>query len=152
MSILIPRKTKYSFSHKTSYEGKAKGNKVLSWGEYGLQIQVGAWIKNNQIEAVRKVIVRHIRKEKEGKMKNNIFPHLARTKKPLEVRMGSGKGSIDNWVAVAKSGTIIFELKGIGKEAAHQILKAIAYKLPKNKKRDKKIKYHYKIVDKNENK
>ena len=150
--MLIPKKTKYRFPHKISYEGKAKGHKELTWGEYGLQIQVGAWIKNNQIEAVRKVIVRHIRKEKEGKMKNNIFPHLSRTKKPLEVRMGSGKGSIDSWVAVAKSGTIIFELKGVSKEAAHRILKAITYKLPKNKIGDKKIKYHYKIVDKNENK
>ncbi|RHZ35964.1 50S ribosomal protein L16 [endosymbiont GvMRE of Glomus versiforme] len=148
--MLIPKKTKYRFPHKISYEGKVKGNKELTWGEYGLQIQVGAWIKNNQIEAARKVIVRFLRKE--GKMRINIFPHLSRTKKPLEVRMGSGKGSIDNWVAVAKNGTIMFELKEVSKEVANQALKAITYKLPKNKKRDKNIKYHYKIVEKNESK
>ena len=150
MSILIPKKTKYRFPHKTSYEGKAKGNKALNWGEYGLQIQAGAWIKNNQIEAVRRVIVRFLRKG--GKMRINIFPHLSRTKKPLEVRMGSGKGSIDNWVAVAKSGTIMFELKEVSKEIANQALKAASYKLPKNNKGDKKINYYYKIISKNEDK
>lgn len=143
--MLIPKKTKYRFPHRTSYEGKAKGNKELTWGEYGLQIEVGAWIKNNQIEAVRKVIVRFIRKG--GKMRINIFPHLSRTKKPLEVRMGSGKGSIDNWVAVAKSGTILFELKEVSREVANQALKAASYKLPKNIKGNKKIKCHYKVIE-----
>jgi len=138
MSILIPKKTKYRFPHRTSYEGKAKGNKKLVWGQYGLQAQEGAWIKNNQIEAVRKVIVRFIRKE--GKMRINIFPHLSRTKKPLEVRMGSGKGSIDNWVAVVKAGTIMFELSELRKEIAYQALDAASYKLP----------IKCKIIDKNE--
>jgi len=125
--MLIPKKTKYRFPHRTSYEGKAKGNKELIWGEYGLQAQEGAWIKNNQIEAVRKVIVRFIRKG--GKMRINIFPHLSRTKKPLEVRMGSGKGSIDNWVAVVKTGTIMFELSETSRENARQALHAASYKL-----------------------
>jgi large subunit ribosomal protein L16 len=147
MSILIPKKTKYRFPHKISYEGKAKGHKNLTWGEYGLQAQEGAWIKNNQIEAARKVIVRYIRKG--GKMKINIFPHLSRTKKPLEVRMGSGKPSIDNWVAVVKEGTILFELKEVSREVAHQALKAVSYKLTKTKG-DKEIKDYYKIIDKND--
>lgn len=99
---------------------------------------------------MRKVIVRFLRKG--GKMRINIFPHLSRTKKPLEVRMGSGKGSIDNWVAVAKSGTIMFELKEVSKEIANQALKAASYKLPKNRKENKKINYYYKIIEKNENK
>jgi large subunit ribosomal protein L16 len=140
MSILIPKKTKYRFPHRTPYEGKAKGNKKLTWGEYGLQACQGAWITNNQIEAVRKVIVRFIRKG--GKMRINIFPHLSRTKKPLEVRMGSGKGSVDNWVAVVKSGTIMFELNELSKEMAYQALDAASYKLP----------IKCKIVNKNEEK
>lgn len=126
--MLIPKKTKYRFSHRTSHQGKAKGNKKLVWGEYGLQAQQGAWIKSNQIEAVRKVIVRFTRKG--GEMRINIFPHLPRTKKPLEVRMGSGKGSVDHWAAVVKKGTIMFELRKISRELAHQALRAASYKLP----------------------
>ena len=131
MPNLIPKKTKYRFPHSTSWEGKAKGHKSLNQGEHGLQACQGAYIDHRQIEAFRKVISPFIKKSKgEGKMWINIFPHLAKTKKPLEVRMGSGKGSIDTWVAVVKSGTIIAELSGLEKELARKVLKAAVHKLP----------------------
>jgi large subunit ribosomal protein L16 len=92
--MLIPKKTKYRYPHRVKYEGQAKGNKKIGWGQFGLQAQEGAYISNRVIEAVRKVISRYTKKF--GKMRINIFPHLAKTKKPLEVRMGSGKGSVDS--------------------------------------------------------
>lgn len=126
--MLIPKKTKYKYSHRVSYAGKAKGHKELIWGDYGLQALEGNWITNNQIEATRKVISKYIKKF--GKMQINIFPHTPKSKKPLEVRMGSGKGSIDSWVAVVKRGTIMFELVGVPKDIAINSLKAASYKLP----------------------
>lgn len=92
--MLIPKKTKYRYPHRLKYEGYAKGNKEITWGQFGLQAEQGSYITNNQIEAARKVISKFVKKV--GKMQINIFPHLAKTKKPLEVRMGSGKGSIDS--------------------------------------------------------
>src|SRR4051812_3519989 len=106
--MLIPKKTKYRYPHIVKYEGYAKGHKEINWGKFGLQAKEGTYITNNQIEAARKVISRFIKKI--GKMRINIFPHLAKTKKPLEVRMGSGKGSVDSWVAVVKEGTVLFEV------------------------------------------
>jgi large subunit ribosomal protein L16 len=126
--MLIPKKTKFKYSHRVSYEGFAKGHKKLTKGDYGLQALNGQWITNNQIEATRKVISKFTKKI--GKMFINIFPHLPKSKKPLEVRMGSGKGSIDSWVAVVKKGTIMFEVIGIPKEIAYNALKAASYKLP----------------------
>ncbi|WNE41764.1 MAG: 50S ribosomal protein L16 [Mycoplasmataceae bacterium] len=126
--MLIPKKTKYKYAHKVKYTGKAKGNKFLTWGDYGLQALEGNWITNNQIEATRKVISKYIKKF--GKMHINIFPHMPKSKKPLEVRMGSGKGSIDSWVAVVKEGTIMFELTGVPRDIAINSLKAASYKLP----------------------
>ncbi|WNE41498.1 MAG: 50S ribosomal protein L16 [Mycoplasmataceae bacterium] len=126
--MLIPKRTKYKYSFRVDYTGKAKGHKELTWGDYGLQALEGNWITNNQIEATRKVISKYIKKF--GKMHINIFPHMPKSKKPLEVRMGSGKGSIDCWVAVVKKGTIMFELTGVPKNIAIDSLKAASYKLP----------------------
>ena len=90
--MLIPKRTKYRKPHRISYEGKSKGKNVLSFGEYGLVAKEGAYITARQIEAARVAMTREMKKSKRGKVFINIFPHLARTKKPLEVRMGSGKG------------------------------------------------------------
>jgi len=129
--MLIPKQNpKYRFPHLLKYEGKAKGNKEVKWGEFGLQVQQGSYISNKQIEASSKVIRKFLKKFKSGQVKSNIFPFLAKTKKPLEVRMGSGKGSIDSWVAVAKCLTVIFEVRGLPKDVAYQALKAASYKLP----------------------
>lgn len=126
--MLIPKKTKYKYSHRVSYEGFAKGHKKLTKGTFGLQSLEGNWIKNNQIESARKVISKFTKKI--GEMFINIFPHLPKSKKPLEVRMGSGKGSIDSWVAVVKKGTVMFEIVDVPKEIAYNALKAASYKLP----------------------
>ncbi len=125
--MLQPKRTKYRKPHKISYEGKAKGNTYISFGEYGLMATTGAWIDTKQIEAARIAISKRLGKT--GKMWIRIFPHLSMTKKPLEVRMGSGKGSPEKWVAVVKKGTIMFEVAGIGEELSKDALRAAGNKL-----------------------
>ena len=140
--MLIPKKTKYRFQHQLRYfkGGRnnrhyllAKGNKEVKWGKYGLQSQQGAEITEQQIEAARKVISRYTKKFMVGKLKPwkiNIYPHTSKTKKPLEVRMGSGKGSVDKWKAVVKVGTIMFELSDkVPKDIAYTALEQANYKL-----------------------
>ena len=126
--MLIPSRVKYRRVHRIPYEGKAKGNLTLSFGEYGLQAKEGAWITNNQIEAARIAMTRYMKRG--GKVWINIFPHMPKTSKPLEVRMGSGKGSVDKWVAVVKSGKIMFEIAGVSEEIAREALRLAANKLP----------------------
>lgn len=126
--MLLPKRTKYRRPHRVKYEGKAKGGTKVNFGEYGLQAQEGAWITNRQIEAARIAMTRHMKRG--GKVWINIFPHLSLTKKPLEVRMGSGKGAPDSWVAVVKEGRIMFELAGVSEEVAREALRLAAHKLP----------------------
>ena len=102
--MLMPKRTKYRKSHRVSYDGKAKGNTELHFGEYGLQAVEGGWISARQIEAARIAMTRYMKRG--GKVFINIFPHMPRTKKPLETRQGKGKGSVDEWVAVVKNGKI----------------------------------------------
>lgn len=125
--MLQPKRTKYRKPHKVSYEGKAKGNRYVAFGEYGLMACNGDWIDNRQIEAARIAISKRLGKT--GKMWIRIFPHLSMTKKPLEVRMGSGKGSPDKWVAVVKQGTVMFEIAGVPEEIARNALRAAGNKL-----------------------
>ena len=126
--MLIPSRTKYRRVHRLKYEGKAKGNTHLTNGEYGLMAKEGAWITNNQIEAARIAMTRYMKRD--GKVWIKIFPHNIRTKKPLEVRMGSGKGAPDGYVAVVKDGTIMFEIGGVSEEIAREALRLAAHKLP----------------------
>lgn len=126
--MLQPKRTKYRKFHKISYEGKAKGNVKVDFGEYGLMATEGAWLDTKQIEAARIAISKRLGKT--GKMWIRIFPHTSMTKKPLEVRMGSGKGSPDKWVAVVKKGTIMFEVAGISEELSRDALRAAGNKLP----------------------
>lgn len=134
--MLEPKRTKYRKPHKVSYEGKAKGNKYVAFGEFGLMATSGAWISNRQIESARIAISKALGKT--GKMWIRVFPHLSLTKKPLEVRMGSGKGSPEKWVAVIKTGTIMFEVANIPEEAARDALKNAGNKLSVNWKIVKK--------------
>lgn len=134
--MLEPKRTKYRKPHKVSYEGKAKGNKYVAFGEFGLMATSGAWISNRQIESARIAISKALGKT--GKMWIRIFPHLSLTKKPLEVRMGSGKGSPEKWVAVIKTGTVMFEVANITEEAARAALKNAGNKLSVNWKIVKK--------------
>ena len=111
--MLTPKRTKYRRPHRVSYEGKAKGGATIAFGDYGLQALEGSWITQRQIEASRVAMTRFMKRQ--GKVWIRIFPHMAKTAKPLEVRMGSGKGSPDGYVAVAKVGTILFELAGVSR-------------------------------------
>ncbi|MDD4406692.1 MAG: 50S ribosomal protein L16 [Bacilli bacterium] len=124
---LMPKKTKYRKPHLISYEGKSKGNLKLEFGEYGLQAKEGGYINNRQIEAARIAMTRYMKRG--GKVWINIFPHLARTGKPLETRMGKGKGDIKEWVAVVKEGKIMFEIAGVSEEIAREALRLAAHKL-----------------------
>ena len=126
--MLLPKRVKYRRPHKVSYEGKAKGNTELSFGEFGLQAVEGAWVTNRQIEAARICLARYTKRQ--GKIWIRIFPHLSKSKKPLEVRMGAGKGAPDHWVAVVKNGTILFEMAEISEEAAREALRLASQKLP----------------------
>ena len=128
--MLLPKRTKYRKPHRVSYEGKSKGKNKLSFGEFGLVAKEGAYITSRQIEAARVAMTREMKKSKRGKIWINIFPHLARTKKPLEVRMGSGKGNVEEWVAVVKEGKIMFEMADVTEETAREAFRLAGHKLP----------------------
>ena len=126
--MLQPKRTKFRKPHKVSYEGKAKGNKQVDFGEFGLMALEGAWIDARQIESARMAISKRLLKT--GKMWIRSFPHMSLTKKPLEVRMGSGKGSPEKWVAVVKAGTVMFEIANVSEELMCEALRAAGNKLP----------------------
>lgn len=126
--MLIPSRTKYRRVHRLSYEGRAKGNRTLDKGEFGLQAKEGAWITANQIEAARIAMTRYMKRG--GKVWINIFPHLPLTSKSIGTRMGSGKGAVDKWVAVVKKDKIMFEIAGVTEEVAREALRLAAHKLP----------------------
>ena len=126
--MLMPKRVKYRRPHSLSYEGKAKGGTTVAFGEFGLQAQEGAYITNNQIEAARIALARYTKRA--GQIWIRIFPHLSKTKKPLEVRMGSGKGAPDSWVAVVKKGVVMFEIGGVSEESAREALRLASHKLP----------------------
>ncbi len=126
--MLQPNRVKYRRPHILRYEGKAKGGTEVSFGEFGLQACEGAWITTRQIEAARVVLARYTKRG--GQIWIRIFPHLAKTKKPAEVRMGSGKGSPEDWVAVVEQGRVMFEIGGVDAEVAREALRLAAYKLP----------------------
>ncbi len=126
--MLQPKRVKYRRPHGLKYEGKAtKGNNV-DFGEYGLVALEGGYINDHQIESARIVLARYT--DRLGKIWIRIFPHLAKTKKPAEVRMGSGKGSPEGWVAVVKKGRVIFEIGGIDEKVAIHALHQAGFKLP----------------------
>lgn len=126
--MLQPKRVKYRRPHSLKYEGHAKGGTKVNFGQYGLQAQEGAYITDHQIESARIVLARYT--DRAGKVWIRIFPHMAKTRKPAEVRMGSGKGSPEGWVAVVKKGAVIFEIGGISDEVAKNALRLAAYKLP----------------------
>lgn len=126
--MLIPARTKYRKHHRGRMKGMAKGGKTLSFGSYGLQALDPHWVTSAQIEAARKVITRTVRRT--GKMWIRIFPDKPVSKKPLEVRMGKGKGAPEFWVAVVKPGRIMFELEGVPYDVAVESLTQAANKLP----------------------
>lgn len=125
---LMPKRTKFRKMQKGRMRGKAtRGNKI-SDGEYGIQAVTGGLITGNQIEAARIAMTRYMKRG--GNVWIRIFPHMARTKKPLEVRMGSGKGAPEGWVAVVQPGRVMFEVGGVSEEVAREALRLAAHKLP----------------------
>lgn len=126
--MLQPKRTKYRRPHILRYEGRAKAGREVSFGEFGLQACEGAWITARQIEAARIVLSRYTKRG--GQIWIRIFPQLAKTKKPAEVRMGSGKGSPEEWVAVVQEGRVMFEIGGVDPVIAQEALRLSAYKLP----------------------
>ena len=125
--MLQPKRVKYRRPHIIRYEGLSKGGNDVSFGEYGLQATSGNWVSDRQIEACRIVLSRYTKKG--GKVWIRIFPQMAKTKKPAEVRMGSGKGSPEYWVAVVKKNRVMFEVAGIPEADAYEALRQASYKL-----------------------
>ena len=126
--MLMPKRTKYRKQHRQSYEGKAKGNTQLHFGEFGLMATEGTYITAQQIEAARIAMTRYMKRG--GQVWINIFPHMPLTKKPIGTRQGKGKGNVEGWVAVVKEGKIMFEIAGVDEATAREALRLASHKLP----------------------
>lgn len=125
---LMPRRVKHRKSQRGRIKGNAtRGNRV-AFGDWGLQTTQAGWISAQIIEACRVAIMQYIRGE--GKLYIRMFPHKSVTARPLETRMGTGKGEPDHWVAVVRTGAIMFEISGVSREAALECFARVAYKLP----------------------
>ena len=128
--MLMPKRTKYRKQIRGNMKGKAtRGNKV-TYGEFGLVATETCWIRSNQIEAARVALTRYIKRG--GQVWIKIFPDKPITAKPLGVRMGSGKGAVEYWVAVVKPGRVMFEISGVPEETAREALRLASHKLPCN--------------------
>lgn len=126
--MLMPKRVKHRKEHRGKMRGKAKGGTEIAFGQFGLQAQSSSWITSRQIEAARIAMTRYMKRG--GKVWIKIFPHKPYTAKPLEVRMGSGKGAPEGWVAVVKPGKIMFEIGGVSEEVAREALRLASHKLP----------------------
>ena len=124
--MLMPKKVKYRKRQRGRRRGRAKGGDFITFGDYGLQALECGWITARQIEAARIAITRGVKRG--GKIWIRIFPDKPITKKPLETRMGKGKGSPEEWVAVVKPGRILFELEGVTEEVARRAIQLATYK------------------------
>lgn len=125
--MLQPKRTKWRRTHLIRPHAKASRGNTVAYGDYGLVATEGGYINNHQIEAARVVLARYTRKI--GKSYIRIFPYLGITKKPLEVRMGNGKGTVETWAAVVERGTVMFEVAGVDPSIAIHALHQAGYKL-----------------------
>ena len=125
---LMPKRVKYRQSQRGSRKGNAQSGNALAFGEYGLRAMERFWMTNIQIEACRVAMNREMKRK--GKLWIRIFPDKSYSKKPLEVRMGKGKGAIEGWVAVVRPGRILFEMDGVTEAQAVECLRLAATKLP----------------------
>ena len=124
----MPKKVRHRKHQRGRSRGMSKGHNWVNFGEYGLQALEPGWITSRQIEAARIAMTRHIKRG--GKVWINIFPHKPVTQKPAEVRMGSGKGNVEYYVAVVKPGRIIFEISGVPEDVAREAMRKAGHKLP----------------------
>ncbi|RPI75594.1 MAG: 50S ribosomal protein L16 [Ignavibacteriales bacterium] len=126
--MLMPKRVKYRKAQRGRRRGKAYRGSSVAFGDYGLKAMEPVWITSRQIEACRVALTRKMKRD--GKVFIRIFPDKPVSKKPLETRMGKGKGAPEFWVAVIKPGRIMFEVSGVTKELAHEALGTCSYKLP----------------------
>ena len=126
--MLMPKRVKYRRQHRGRMKGNATRGNQLTYGEYGLQALEASWMTANQIEAARRAMTRYIKRG--GNIWIKVFPDKPVSKKPAEVRMGSGKGAPEYWVAVIKPGRVLFEMSGVSEEVAKEAMRLAAQKLP----------------------
>jgi large subunit ribosomal protein L16 len=126
--MLMPKRVKFRKSQRGRMAGKAYRGSSVAFGDFGLKAMECHWITSRQIEACRVALSRKMKRD--GKVWIRIFPDKPVSKKPLETRMGKGKGGPEFWVAVIKPGRVLFEVSGVTKELAHEALQTCAYKLP----------------------
>lgn len=126
--MLAPKRVKYRKVQKGRMAGTCKGGSKVDFGAYGLQAMSCGYLTSRQIEAARIAMTRHVRRG--GKIWIRIFPHKSITKKPAETRMGKGKGSPEEWVAVVKPGRVLYEIEGVPKDVAREAFRLAAHKLP----------------------
>jgi large subunit ribosomal protein L16 len=126
--MLMPKRVKFRKMHRGRMTGRAQRGSTIAFGSYGLQALEPHWLTSRQIEAARRAIVRYIRRG--GKLWIRVFPDKPVTQRAAETRMGSGKGSVDHWVAVVKPGRVLFEMAGIREEVAREALRLASHKLP----------------------
>ena len=125
---LMPARVKYRKHQRGKLKGNATRGNTVSYGEYGLQVLQGGWISGRQIEAGRMCASHFL--QRQGRVFIRIFPHKSVSSKPLETRMGKGKGEPDYWVAVVKPGTVLFEIGGVDETVARRALSGVAHKMP----------------------
>ena len=126
--MLMPKRVKRRKQFRGTMTGKAMRGNTITYGEYGIVALEPCWIKSNQIEAARVAMTRHIKRG--GKVWIKIFPDKPVTAKPAETRMGSGKGTLEYWVAVVKPGRVMFEISGVAEDVAKEALRLATHKLP----------------------
>ena len=126
--MLRPKRLKHRKFQRGRMKGAASGGAFIAFGDYALQAQEPCWMTARQIEAARRAIVHHLKRG--GKLWIRVFPDKPVTKKPAEVRMGSGKGAPDHWVAVVKPGRILFEMAGVPEAEAAEAMRLASHKLP----------------------
>ncbi len=126
--MLLPKKTKFRKVRKGKNGGVASAGHYIAFGDYGLQSLGNERITSRQIESSRQAMTRHIKRG--GKIWIRIFPHIPVTRKPQDVKMGSGKGNPEFWVAKVKPGTVLFEMKGVTEELAREAMRLASHKLP----------------------
>jgi large subunit ribosomal protein L16 len=126
--MLQPKRTKFRKQFKGRIKGQAKGGSDLNFGTYGLKATQPERVSARQIEAARRAMTRHMKRQ--GRVWIRIFPDVPVTAKPIEVRMGKGKGSVDRWVCKVKPGRVMFEIDGVNDDVAREALRLAAMKLP----------------------
>ena len=126
--MLLPKRVKFRRVQRGRMKGKASRGNTLAYGKYGLVATEPAWISSVQIEAARIAMTRYIKRG--GKVWIKIFPDKPITEKPAETRMGSGKGSVEYWVAVVKPGRVMFEMDGVAEDVAKEAMRLAGHKLP----------------------